>query len=150
MTDYRQQWLDGIAAQPKYDVFVAFQPKDQAVAEELFRVFDQYGITYSMPADEERAKRECLRTLRPTPVRDSYFFLFIDEPGALEESAIQDLLYQAALLNKKPIILKRNTGSPAPGFIWDEETKQKTFEDTARFIQQHEREKDWIYGKRRA
>lgn len=149
MTDYRQQTRDAIASRQKYDVFAAYRQQDRHIAKELFQLFDQFGITYSIPADEKEANKLYNNSLRPTPVRDSYFFLLISEEGTMDDDEIQSFLYHAALLNKKPIVLKRQADAPYPGFLWTEETKEEVFQEVAYLIKNSEREAEWIYGTRR-
>lgn len=149
MADYRQQTRDSIAAMPKYDVCVAFRESDRSIAEDLFRVFGQHGITYSTYADEMKAEQEAMRMIYPKMVRDSYYFLLIDEPGAVDDPNVQQMLHKAVLANREPIVLKRQSGTSYPGIEWDIDTKDKMFEEVAYYIRTQERDPDWVYGDRR-
>lgn len=149
MTDYRQKNRDLVRAMPKYDVCVAFRESDRAIAQELFRVFDEHGITYSTYDDEKKAEEEALRMIHPKMVRDSYFFLLIDEPGAIDDAAVQTMLHKAVLANREPIVLKRQSGTSFPGIEWTADTKDAVFREVADYIRTQERDPDWVDGDRR-
>ncbi|WKA51733.1 hypothetical protein QWY22_03785 [Planococcus liqunii] len=149
MTDYRQKNRDSIRAMPKYDVCVAFKEADWAIAQDLFRVFDEHGITYSTYEDEKIAEAEAMRMIYPKMARDSYFFLLIDEPGSIDDDAVQTMLHKAMLANREPIVLKRQSGTSYPGIGWTADTKEAVFQEVAGYIRTQERDPDWIYGDRR-
>lgn len=139
--------FEAYAKWPKFDVFIAHSAKDEAIVTEIKEILDENGITYTTPADYWKAKEYILTSVGPSPIRDSYFFLLIDDQENINVDTIQDWLWHAAQLNKSLLVLNPSERGKR-AFSFDSLIKDQLMELISQ-IETEQRDPKWVYGKRR-